>query len=228
MKNYRYLDLITALFAVVLIISNLASAKIVELTGWLTFDGGTLMFPLAYILGDVLTEVYGYERSRRVIWIGFFTLILYCLSVTVVGLLPSPQESAEQGAAWNIALGSAPRIVLASIVAYFSGEFVNAYLVAKLKVITAGRHLWARFLGSTVVGQIFDTLLFLFIAFWGVMDLRLWLTLAVSNYVFKLAVEVLMLPGTYAVVGALKKAEGIDHFDVDTNFSPFRFRADRA
>lgn len=228
MKNYRYLDLITTLFAAVLIISNLASTKIVELAGWLVFDAGTLMFPLTYIFGDVLTEVYGYERSRRVIWIGFLALAMYCLSVAVVGFLPAPEEMRAHGETWNSALGSAPRIVLASLVAYFCGEFVNAYLVAKLKVLMAGRHLWARFLGSTIVGQIFDTVLFALIAFWGTMDIGLWLTLVVSNYIFKLAVEVALLPGTYRVVSFLKRAERVDHFDVGTNFSPFRFKTDQA
>ena len=177
----RYLDLLTALFATVLLVSNVASTKLVVL-GPFTFDGGTLLFPLAYIFGDVLTEVYGFRKSRRVIWIGFFALLL----------------------------------------AYFLGEFANAYVLAKLKVRTEGRFFWLRALASTLVGQGLDTGVFLLVAFYGVFPKEVLLAVFLSNYAFKLGVEALMLPFTYAVVGFLKRAEGMDAYDRDTDFNPFR------
>lgn len=169
MRAYRYLDFITALFVVVLIVSNIASTKVV-LLGPFTFDGGTILFPLAYIFGDVLTEVYGYKRSRRVIWTGFFLLILATLTFGIVNALPTPPDQQNTARAFAAILGLVPRIVLASLVAYWVGEFVNSYVLAKLKIATQGRWLWTRTLGSTLIGQGLDTGLFLLIAFYGVWD----------------------------------------------------------
>lgn len=213
MRAYRYLDLITAFFVAVLILSNAASTKIVEL-GPFTFDGGTLLFPLAYIFGDVLTEVYGYARSRRVIWTGFACLGLMVVTLYVVDALPPQNE------AFTAILGQAPRIALGSLVAYWAGEFTNAATLARLKVRTRGRWLWSRTIGSTLVGQLVDTGIFLLIAFWGVLPNELLWTIFISNYVFKVGVEVLFTPITYQVVNFLKRAEREDVYDWDTNFNP--------
>ncbi|MBI5813480.1 MAG: queuosine precursor transporter [Deinococcota bacterium] len=223
MRAYRYLDFITALFVVVLIVSNIASTKVV-LLGPFTFDGGTILFPLAYIFGDVLTEVYGYKRSRRVIWTGFFLLILATLTFGIVNALPTPPDQQNTARAFAAILGLVPRIVLASLVAYWVGEFVNSYVLAKLKIATQGRWLWTRTLGSTLIGQGLDTGLFLLIAFYGVWDNALLWTVFVSNYVFKVGVEALFTPLTYAIVGFLKRAEREDYYDRDTNFNPFAVR----
>ncbi len=225
MKTYRYLDLITAFFVVVLIVSNIASTKVV-LLGPFTFDGGTLLFPLAYIFGDVLTEVYGYKKSRRVIWTGFFLLLLSTLTLGLVNTLPAPTDAFSQKSAeaFTAILGLVPRIVLASLVAYFVGEFVNSYILARLKVATNGRWLALRTIGSTLVGQGLDTALFLLIAFYGVWDNSLLWTVFVSNYVFKVGIEVLFTPLTYTVVGFLKRAEQEDYYDRNTNFNPFSVR----
>lgn len=223
MKNFRYLDLITALFVVVLVVSNVASSKVV-LMGPFTFDGGTILFPLAYIFGDVLTEVYGYKRSRRVIWTGFFLLMLSTLTLGIVNALPTPKDQQATAQAFSTILGLVPRIVLGSLVAYFVGEFVNSYVLAKLKVATKGRWLWTRTIGSTLVGEALDTAIFLLIAFYGVWDNGLLWTVFVSNYIFKVGVEVLFTPVTYAVVGFLKRAELEDHYDRDTDFNPFATR----
>lgn len=223
MRAYRYLDFITALFVVVLIVSNIASTKVV-LLGPFTFDGGTILFPLAYIFGDVLTEVYGYKRSRRVIWTGFFLLILATLTFGIVNALPTPPDQQNTARAFAAILGLVPRIVLASLVAYWVGEFVNSYVLAKLKIATQGRWLWTRTLGSTLIAQGLDTGLFLLIAFYGVWDNALLWTVFVSNYVFKVGVEALFTPLTYAVVGFLKRSEHEDYYDRDTNFNPFAVR----
>ncbi|WP_022798332.1 queuosine precursor transporter [Thermus islandicus] len=219
----RYLDLITVLFATVLLVSNVASTKLVVL-GPFTFDGGTLLFPLAYIFGDVLTEVYGYRQSRRVIWAGFFALLLATLTFQAVAALPPPKDGASQrfAEAFGLLLGLTPRIVLGSLLAYFLGEFANAYVLARLKVRTEGRHFWFRALASTLVGQGLDTGTFLLVAFLGVLPLDLLTSVFLSNYAFKVGVEALMLPVTYLVVGFLKRREGLDPFDRGISFNPFR------
>lgn len=225
MKSYHYLDLITALFVVVLIVSNIASTKVV-LLGPFTFDGGTLLFPLAYIFGDVLTEVYGYKKTRRVIWTGFFLLLLSTFTFGLVNTLPAPADefSQKSAEAFSTILGLVPRIVLASLVAYFVGEFVNSYILAKLKVATNGRWLALRTIGSTLVGQGLDTAIFLLVAFYGVWDNSLLWTVFVSNYIFKVGIEVLFTPLTYTVVGFLKRVEEEDYYDRNTNFNPFSAR----
>ncbi|RDI95956.1 VUT family protein [Meiothermus sp. QL-1] len=224
MRSYRYLDLITAAFVAVLIVSNIASTKVV-LFGPFTFDGGTLLFPLAYIFGDILTEVYGYRRARRVIWTGFFLLLLTTLTLGLVSALPAPDDAFSQNSAeaFSTLLGLVPRIALASLVAYWVGEFANSYILARLKVATQGRWLALRTIGSTLVGQGLDTAIFLLVAFYGVWEPQLLWTVFVSNYVFKVGVEVLFTPLTYAVVGFLKRAEGEDYYDRNTRFNPFSF-----
>ncbi len=230
---FHYFDLVMALFVTILIVSNIASsAKIID---WgfslfgvrLAFDGGTLLFPVSYIFGDVLTEVYGYRRSRRVIWTGFACLTLTALVLGVVRVLPG--ETAWQGYAGQDAfvkiLGgiSSGGIVLASLVAYWAGEFSNSYILAQMKVLTQGRWLWTRTIGSTIVGEGVDTLVFMLVAtLAGVFPWEVFVSLSLTNYIFKVGVEALMTPATYAVVNFLKRAEHEDYYDRFTNFNPFR------
>jgi len=232
MRSYKYFDLIMALFVAVLIISNVASsAKIVD---WgvslfnlpLAFDAGTLLFPVSYIFGDILTEVYGYQRSRRVIWAGFFALVLAALSFYVISILPGEvtwQEYAGEDA-YRAILGSMSSggIVLGSLAGFWLGEFSNSFTLARMKVLTNGRWLWMRTLGSTLIGQLVDTVAFVAVASaLGVFPWSLFLTLTVANYIFKVGIEALMTPLTYLAVGALKRAEDEDVYDRDTNFNPF-------
>lgn len=221
-REYRYLDLITGLFVAVLLISNVASTKILDF-GWFTFDGGTLLFPLSYIFGDILTEVYGYERSRRVIWLGFFTTALMAGILTIVGALP-PSAGWMHQEAFDAILGQTPRIVVASLLAFWSGEFTNSYVLAKMKVLTKGRWLWTRTIGSTLAGEAVDTALFVTVAFAGTIETGILATIIVSNYIFKCSVEAIFTPVTYAVVRRLKRDERIDWYDRETDFNPFRFR----
>lgn len=220
--SFRYLDIITVLFVAVLLVSNVASSKILML-GPFTFDGGTLLFPISYIFADMLTEVYGYSRSRRVIWLGFLATALMAGVLQIVGALP-PAEGWENQGAYEAILGLTPRIVLASLVAYFAGEFANSFTLAKMKLLTRGRWLWSRTIGSTMVGQGVDTLLFVGIAFAGVLSSELLLAVLISNYVFKVGYEALATPLTYTIVGFLKRSEGIDAYDDNTNFNPFALR----
>jgi len=219
--NYRYFDLITGLFVAVLLISNIASSKIVDIWKF-TFDGGTILFPLSYIFGDILTEVYGYRRSRRVIWIGFFCALIMSFTLGIIGLI-KPASGWDYQEAYMAILGQTPRIVTASLIAYFAGEFSNSYILAKMKVFTRGKFLFARTIGSTIVGQGIDTLFFVLIAFLGVYDNSMVLLIIISNYIFKVSLEILFTPITYKVVNTLKKAENVDFFDYKTNFNPFVF-----
>ena len=217
-RAYRFLDLITAVFVTVLIVSNVASTKILVF-GPFTFDGGTLLFPLSYIFGDVLTEVYGYRRSRRVIWTGFACLLLTAVTLAVVDVLPAAADW-ELQPAFHAILGPVTRIVVGSLAAYWAGEFVNAYIMAKLKVRTGGRWLWLRTIGSTLFGEGVDTVVFLAVAFVGVLPNDLLWVILVSNYVFKVGIETLFTPMTYWVVNSLKRAEHENYFDHHTNFNP--------
>jgi len=219
-QDYKYLDLITALFVAVLLISNVASVKIMQL-GPFTFDGGTILFPISYVFGDILTEVYGYRRSRRVIWTGFGCTGLMAVVLAIVGWLP-PAAGWENQAAYRAILGQTPRIVLGSLVAYTAGEFSNSYTLARIKILTHGRWLWLRTIGSTLVGQAVDTLLFVTIAFAGTFSAALLWNIVVSNYVFKVGVEAVMTPVTYRVANFLKRAEHEDVYDVGTDFNPFK------
>lgn len=219
-KNYKYLTAIAVFFVSVLLISNVASTKIVDLK-WFVFDGGTLLFPLSYIFGDILTEVYGYKRSRSVIWLGFFMALLMSVIFIIVGKLPPASDWGNQDA-YNAILGLTPRIVSASLIAYFFGEFSNSFILAKMKIWTKGKMLWARTIGSTLVGELVDSALFILIAFIGILPNSLLVTLIISNYIFKTAVEVLFTPITYKIVKFLKEREGEDYYDTDTAFNPFK------
>jgi uncharacterized integral membrane protein (TIGR00697 family) len=220
-KNYRYLDLITGLFVAVLLISNIASTKIIGLWKF-TFDGGTILFPLSYIFGDILTEVYGYRQSRRVIWIGFFCALLMSMTLLVIGLI-RPAAGWDLQEEYMAILGQTPRIITASLIAYFAGEFSNSYILAKLKVKTKGKWLALRTIGSTIVGQGIDTVIFVMIAFWGLYTPGLVGLIILSNYIFKVVLESVFTPVTYKVVGALKRAEKVDYYDRKTDFNPFKF-----
>jgi uncharacterized integral membrane protein (TIGR00697 family) len=221
-KNFKYLSFITVFFVTVLLISNIASSKIV-MFGPLTFDGGTLLFPLSYIFDDILTEVYGYARSRSVIWTGFAMILLASVVFMIVGWLPAASDWTGQ-AAYDQILGLTPRIVAASMTAYFFGQFSNSLILAKMKIATKGRWLWMRTIGSTLVGEGFDTMIFVLIAFWGVLPTELLWTVIISNYIFKVGVEVLFTPVTYAVTAFLKKREHEDYYDNNTDFNPFLLR----
>jgi queuosine precursor transporter len=232
-KKFRFFDLIMAVFVTVLVVSNIASsAKIVD---WgfdifgvrMAFDAGTILFPISYIFGDILTEVYGYKRSRRVIWAGFFCLALSSLVFWFVKVLPA-EASWEQYAgqkAYDAILGgmSSGGIVLASLAGFWSGEFTNSFTLAKIKILTRGKWLWMRTIGSTIVGEFVDTIVFVAIAMvFGVFPWELFMTLTLTNYLFKCGVEGVMTPITYLVVGALKKLENEDYYDRGTNFNPFQ------
>jgi uncharacterized integral membrane protein (TIGR00697 family) len=231
-RSYRYFDLVMALFVTVLLISNVASsAKIVD---WgvklfgvpLAFDAGTLLFPISYIFGDLLTEVYGFRRSRRVIWSGFACLVLSAGVLSLVRILPgevSWQEYAGQDAYDAILSGMfSGGIVLASLVAYLVGEFSNSVVLARLKVMTHGRWLWLRTISSTLVGEGLDSLIFVLVAtLAGVFPWALFGSLVLTNYLFKVGIEVLMTPVTYLAAAGLKRAEGEDYYDTHTQFNPF-------
>jgi uncharacterized integral membrane protein (TIGR00697 family) len=232
-RHYRYLDLIMVVFVTVLVVSNIASsAKVVD---WgfglfgirMAFDAGTLLFPVSYIFGDILTEVYGYKKSRRVIWAGFACLGISALIFWIISLLPAESQWQQYAGdkAYLAILGgmSSGGIVFASLAAYWSGEFTNSFVLAKLKILTRGRWLWTRTIGSTVVGELVDTILFVSIAcLFHVFPWSLFLTLTVTNYLFKVGIETLMTPVTYAAVSKLKNVENEDYYDRDTNFNPFK------
>lgn len=228
--DFHYLDLVMALFVTVLIVSNIASsAKIID---WgvsifglrLSFDGGTILFPISYIFGDVLTEVYGFKQSRRVIWAGFACLALSALVLWMVGLMPGEanwQASTGQ-TAYNNVLGGmiSGGIVLASLSAYLAGEFTNSVILAKMKVLTRGKWLWSRTIGSTLVGEGVDSLIFIGVAsIFGVFPWVIFWSLVVTNYIFKVGIEVLMTPATYWIVAKLKHAENEDYYDTHTRFN---------
>ena len=219
-KTFKYLDIITGLFVAVLLISNISANKILTI-GPFSLDGGGLLFPLSYIFGDVLTEVYGYKRARRVIWIGFICAILMAVTLAIVTALPAASDWPFQED-WKNVLGGTWRIVLASVIAYLAGELSNSFTLAKMKLATKGRWLWSRTIGSTLVGEAIDTTVFMFIAFWGVLPLDLFIAVGVSGYFFKCSVEVIFTPITYLVTNWLKKQENEDYYDTKTNFNPFK------
>jgi len=220
-RTFKYFDLVMAAFVTVFICANLIGpAKIAQIWGF-TFGAGVLFFPLSYIFGDILTEVYGYARARKVVWAGFAAMIFASLMAYVVVALP-PADGWPDQQAYETIYGQTPRIVIASLIAFWVGEFANSYVLAKLKVFTQGRHLWTRTIGSTIVGQGFDSILFYPIAFFGVWSNELLLTVMVSNYLLKVLWEILITPITYQVVRFLKRAEGEDFFDRATDFSPFK------
>ncbi len=226
--HFRSFDLVMATFVAILLLSNvLGAGKVAEVhlpgIGPVPFGAGILFFPLSYVLGDVLTEVYGYGRARRCIWAGFAALLFMAfMSFVVVALPPAPDWPHQ--AAYEQVFGQVPRIVAASIVAFWAGEFANSYVLARMKVWTRGKHLWSRTIGSTFVGQGVDSLIFYPLAFWGVWEDSLLLQVLLIQWALKVGWEVLLTPVTYAVVGALKRREGVDVYDEATDFTPFRTR----
>ena len=217
----RFLDAITALFVTTLVVSNIIAGKQVAFTATVILPAAVILFPLTYILGDVLTEVYGYRRCRRVIWIGFACNAVAVLAIAIGGWL-RPAGFWDGQDAYVRTLGAVPRIVAASFLAYLLGEFVNSFVLAKLKVATSGRLLWLRTIGSTVVGQLVDSGVFITVAFIGVFPAGQVLRLVVTQWLFKVVYEAVATPATYAVVGWLKRTEGVDHFDTGTDFTPLR------
>jgi queuosine precursor transporter len=216
----RYFDVLVAFFVAVLIISNIASTKILALWKF-TFDGGTILFPLSYIFGDILTEVYGFRRSRRVIWLGFLSALLMSFIFYIVQILPAAGDWNNQQAYESI-LGFVPRIVIASLIAYFAGEFTNSIILSRLKVAMKGRLLWVRTISSTLIGEGIDTTVFCVIAFYATLPNHLLWAVILSNYTFKCGVEILFTPLTYKIVGFLKKSEQVDVFDHGVSYNPFR------
>ena len=230
MKNYRYYEFVMVAFVVILVCSNLIGpAKIAQLDlpvlGVVTFGAGVLFFPISYVFGDVLTEVYGYARSRRVIWAGFAGLAFASfMSYVVVALPPAPFWKNQ--AAYEVAFGLTWRISLASMIAYFCGEFVNSFVLAKMKIATQGRWLWTRTIGSTIFGEGVDSLIFYPLAFYGtgiIPDEKL-PTVMLAQFVTKVAVEIVFTPVTYGIVGWLKRAEHEDYYDRETRFTPFSLK----
>lgn len=229
-KDYRYYDLVMVAFVVVLICSNLigpAKATAIHVGSWTIgpFGAGILFFPISYIFGDILTEVYGYSRARKVIWTGFIALIFASIMATVIVSLP-PAPGWPNQAAYEIAFGNTWRIAGASMIAYFSGEFFNSFVLAKMKVLTEGRFMWARFVGSTIAAECVDSLLFYPLAFYGagIMPNEMVLTLMWSQAGLKTLVEIVMLPVTYRIVAFLKSHEHEDYFDRNTDFNPFHVK----
>lgn len=222
-RSYRYYDLVMAAFVCVLLCANLIGVSKVTTVGGFSFSAGNLFFPLSYLFGDILTEVYGYARSRRVVWAGFGALAFAALmSAIVVHLPPAPGWTGQ--AVIEAAFGSTWRIALASLLGYWCGEFVNSFTLARMKVLTRGRWLWTRTIGSTLVGEAADTLIFYPLAFYGVWDNDLLLAVMGANYCIKVGWEVLATPVTYRVVNRLKRAEQEDYFDDRTDFNPFTLK----
>ena len=220
-RPLRYFDFVMAAFCVVLILSNVVGAAKVAEIGGFTFGAGILFFPISYVLGDILTEVYGYARARRVIWAGFAASLFAALMCSViVAMPPAPGWGGQEQ--YAAVFGQVWRIVAASMLAFWAGEFVNSYVLARMKVWTQGRMLWARTIGSTVFGQGVDSLIFYPLAFLGVWTNAQVLTVMVTNWALKVAWEAILTPLTYAVVGWLKRREGVDVYDEGTDFTPFR------
>jgi uncharacterized integral membrane protein (TIGR00697 family) len=230
-RSYRYYEFVMAAFVTVLICSNLIGpAKIAQielpLAGTFIIGAGALFFPISYVFGDILTEVYGYARARRVIWSGFAGLAFASFMAAVVVALPPAPFWQHQGA-YEIAFGSTWRIVAASMVAYFCGEFVNSYVLARMKILTAGKWLWTRTIGSTIVGEAVDSALFYPLAFYGsgiIPDDKLPIVM-LAQFLAKVSVEVVFTPVTYRVVAWLKRAENEDFYDRKTDFNPFTLKA---
>ncbi|WP_321390906.1 queuosine precursor transporter [Emcibacter sp.] len=224
LHRFKYYDLVMAAFVTVLVCSNLIGpAKVASLEVFgapFVFGAGVLFFPLSYVFGDILTEVYGYARARKVIWAGFAGLAFASFMSFVVVELP-PAEGWGQQEIYASVFGQVPRIVFASLSAFFVGEIVNAYVMAKMKVWTEGRHLWTRTIGSTIVGQAADSLIFYPVAFLGIWSTDLVIQVMISNFLLKVGWEAVLTPVTYRIVAALKKAEGVDVYDTETNFTPF-------
>jgi len=220
-RRYKYLDVLTTVFVVVLLVSNLVAQKICMI-GPFAVSGAVLLFPITYIFGDVFTEVYGFSSSRRAIWLGFFgTALLYLMGAAVIALPGAPDWKNQQ--AFTVVFGFIPRILTASLIAFWAGEFANSYTMARMKLCTDGRKLWTRTIGSTVVGQGVDTVLVITLTFAGRYPVRTLVNIIVTGYLLKVGYEVLATPITYLVIGRLKATEHADAFDRNVNFNPFHF-----
>lgn len=226
MKVSFWFVVIAAVFVTCLITANIIAVKFILLLGFLV-PAGVIVFPLSYLFGDVMTEVYGYAAARRVIWLGFACNLLTVIAIYIGGIAPAAPIWTQQ-AAYNAILGFTPRLLLGSFIAYLVGEFTNSFVLARLKIATRGRWLWTRTIGSTLIGEGFDTLIFITIAFWGIIPPGVMLQAILTQWVFKVLYEVVATPFTYLVVGFLKKREKLDTYDHRTNFSPILFRSERA
>jgi uncharacterized integral membrane protein (TIGR00697 family) len=229
-RHFKYYDFVMAAYVCVLLCSNLigpAKETTIALPfgGSLTFLAGVLFFPISYIFGDILTEVYGYGRDRRVVWAGFAALIFASLMAAMVVHLPPSARSLPDQPAVETIFGNTPRIVAASILAFLCGTFVNSYVLAKMKIWTRGRWLWTRLVGSTLCGELVDTVLFTFLAFYGRIPLPHLMLIMFTQYGLKSGWEFIATPLTYRVVAFLKKAENEDYYDINTNFTPFSLKA---
>lgn len=220
-KNFRYYDFVMVAFVTILLTSNLiGAAKVCEWRGF-TFGAGIFFFPLSYVFGDIMTEVYGYARARKIVWAGFAAMIYATLMAEVIIHMPASPNWPNQVALETI-FGSTWRIVVASLTAYFFGEFTNSFVMAKMKILTRGKKLWMRTIGSTIAGEFVDSLIFYPVAFLGIWETSLVIKVLIGNYFLKVGWEVLMTPFTYKIVKYLKKVEDEDYFDINTNFSPFK------
>ncbi len=234
MRAYKYLSWVTAIFVTCLIVANIIAVKLIDVAG-LILPAAVIIFPISYICGDVLTEVYGYARARQVIWIGFACNLLAVVAVTVGGALPPASFWASNQPAYETVLGFAPRLLAASFIAYLAGEFLNSFVLARMKVATDGRYLWARTIGSTLIGQLADSSVFITLgllqvtalpaALQGTLPREALLGTIATQWLVKSAYEAIATPLTYIAVNRLKHAEGVDVFDRDTNFNPFRLEA---
>ncbi len=222
MKVSFWFVITASLFVTCLLTANIIAVKLIVLVGFLV-PAGIIIFPLSYLFGDILTEVYGYGAARRVIWLGFACNLLAVIAISLAGLAPAAPFWKSQ-AAYETILGFTPRLLLASFIAYLVGEFTNSFVLAKMKIATKGRWLWTRTIGSTLIGEGLDTLIFISIAFWGIIPANLMLQAILTQWIFKVVYEVVATPFTYFVVGFLKHKENLDTYDDRTNFSPIFFR----
>lgn len=232
--SYKYLDIITAVFITALLTSNLVASKTSTMYGY-TIGVGIFVFPISYIFGDILTEVYGYKASRRVIWIGFTAVAMAAFIFYLCDIAPPSASYEKNQAAFHLILGQTPYILAASLFAYFVGEFCNSFVMAKMKIWSKGKHLWMRTIGSTIVGEGVDSIIFYPLAFAifprlfnftnAIWPWKTVIAVMIANFFLKVMVEVVFTPVTYMLVGALKRAEGVDVYDYNTNFNPFRFDA---
>jgi uncharacterized integral membrane protein (TIGR00697 family) len=218
--QFRYYDILVSIFVAVLLVSNIVAPKLVSI-GPMLLSGAQLLFPITYIFGDIFTEVYGYAGSRRAIWNGFTASLLMAAISAIIIAIP-PAEGWTHQKAYETVLGQVPRIVVASLIAYWAGEFTNSFVMARMKVLSGGKRLWMRTIGSTAVGQAVDTILVMIIAFGGVMTVEQLVRVITSGYLFKVGYEVVATPLTYLVVNFLKRKEGVDIIDADTDFNPFK------
>jgi uncharacterized integral membrane protein (TIGR00697 family) len=223
LKASIWFVVITAFFITCLLTANLLAVKLIAVFGFF-LPAGVIVFPLSYLFSDVLTEVYGYQAARFVIWLGFLCNFLAVVALFVGGIIPAAPVWHDQGA-YNTIFGSTPRAVLASCISYIVGEFTNAFILAKLKIATRGRWLWVRTIGSTFIGEGLDSLIFICIVFWGTLPTAVLFTMVLTQWIFKVVYEIIATPLTYSIVLFLKRREGVDTYDYHTNFNPFSLQA---